>query len=481
MAYRHGVYVREQDTGVVAPASGTAGLQVAVGTAPVYLLDRPEEAVNTPILVQSLAEAMLAVGYHDDFARYTLCDAVSAAFQVVGAGPLVLINVLDPAKHSEAIPETELAVQDGAAVLHREGVLLGELVVKKDGEALTEGTDYLAEHTEDGVLLTLTADGKGAGAAALTVSGRALDPGKVTKADIVGGVDMATGKETGLEVVRQVFPKLGLTPGLLTAPRWSMEPEVAAVLQAKTTELNGVFRCQCIADMDSRAGGARVYTAVKEQKEAQGLSDPRCYAVWGYGKVGDAVYSGSALAAALQARTDSEQGDIPYVSPSNKTLTLGGMCLADGTEVLLDQAQANTVNGYGAATWLNLNGWRLWGNRTAAYPGKTDTKDSFFPCRRYMDWRANSFILTYFQRVDNPLNKRLIEAVVDSENVRGNSYVALGAAAKDSIEYREEENSVTDLMNGKVTFHHTITPYPPAEQMEDVIEFDPEALASTLA
>ena len=60
MAYRHGVYVREQDTGMVAPASGTAGLQVAVGTAPVHLLDRPEEAVNTPILVQSLAEAMWA-------------------------------------------------------------------------------------------------------------------------------------------------------------------------------------------------------------------------------------------------------------------------------------------------------------------------------------------------------------------------------------------------------------------------------------
>lgn len=38
------------------------------------------------------------MGYHDDFAAYTLCESISAAFSVVGTGPLVLINVLDPAK-----------------------------------------------------------------------------------------------------------------------------------------------------------------------------------------------------------------------------------------------------------------------------------------------------------------------------------------------------------------------------------------------
>lgn len=74
-----------------------------------------------------------------------------------------------------------------------------------------------------------------------------------------------------------------------------------------------------------------------------------------------------------------------------------------------------------------MNGFRLWGNRTCAYPGNTDPKDSFFSCRRYMSWRANSFILTYFQKVDSPLNKRLIEAIVDSENVRGNGYVAMAS------------------------------------------------------
>ena len=52
---------------------------------------------------------------------------------------------------------------------------------------------------------------------ALTISGSILDPTKITAADIVGGVNAATGAETGLEVVRQVFPKLGMVCLLYTS------------------------------------------------------------------------------------------------------------------------------------------------------------------------------------------------------------------------------------------------------------------------
>ncbi len=88
-------------------------------------------------------------------------------------------------------------------------------------------------------------------------------------------------------------------------------------------------------DIDSTAEGATKYTDVKEQKEKQAVTDPNAYAVWGYGKLGDVVYSGSALAASLTAYTDAVNGDIPNVSPSNKTLSIGAICLADGTEIML--------------------------------------------------------------------------------------------------------------------------------------------------
>lgn len=86
--YKHGVYTSEQATSMTAPVTGTAGLQVVVGTAPVNMLEHPEQAVNTPLLVYNYKEAVAAVGYHNDFAAYTLCESISAAFSVVGTGPL---------------------------------------------------------------------------------------------------------------------------------------------------------------------------------------------------------------------------------------------------------------------------------------------------------------------------------------------------------------------------------------------------------
>ena len=69
------------------------------------------------------------MGYSADFDAYTLCESISVNFQVVGTGPMVFINVLDPAKHSATIEETELDVTDGVAHLEAVGVLPATLKV----------------------------------------------------------------------------------------------------------------------------------------------------------------------------------------------------------------------------------------------------------------------------------------------------------------------------------------------------------------
>ena len=481
-AYRHGVYVSEQETSLIAPVEGTAGLQVIFGTAPVNMLENPAEAVNKPKLVYSYAEAVSAVGYVPDFAKYTLCESISANFAVVNTSPLVLVNVLDPAKHSADIETETVTVEDGVAALEEDGVLLDKLAVKNGTESLERDVDYTTAFNNDGTLnIVLLDGGAGTSATSLTVSGKRLDPDKVTASDIVGGVDVATGNETGLEVVRQVYPRFSMTPGILMAPRFSKDATVTAALQAKTTEINSVFRAVCIVDIDSSETGATKYTDVKVQKEKQAATSANCYAVWPFGKVGDVIYSGSTLAGALTSYTDAQHQDIPNWPPSNKPLSISAACLEDGTEVILDQDQANTINGFGVATFLNMNGFRLWGNNTACYPGNTDPKDRWFSVRRFMSWAANTFILTYFQKVDNPMNRRLIEAIVDSENIRGNSFVARDICARYEITYNEDENPTTDLINGKITFHQYITPFVPAENIENVIEFDPYALSNALS
>ena len=67
----------------------------------------------------------------------------------------------------------------------------------------------------------------------LKVSSTSLKPDGVTPADIVGGVDALTGKETGLELVRQIYPRFGMTAGILLAPGWSHNPTVAAACRPR--------------------------------------------------------------------------------------------------------------------------------------------------------------------------------------------------------------------------------------------------------
>ena len=199
MAVSHGFNLTEATTSVSAPVQVSSGLQIIVGTAPVNQLANPAAAVNTPLYVSTYKEAVAAVGWSSDFAKYTLCEAISANFQVVGTAPIVVINVLDPKnkKHITALDETSVQVNDGVAEIDKVGILLEKLVVKKDTTTLTADVDYIASFNDDGtVSLALIIGGAGDGATTLTVSGSILDASKVTADDIVGGVNAATGAET---------------------------------------------------------------------------------------------------------------------------------------------------------------------------------------------------------------------------------------------------------------------------------------------
>lgn len=480
MAYKHGVYTTEAATSLTVPVEGTAGLQVIIGTAPINLAADPAAAVNTPILCSSYADAVAKVGYSDNWADYTLCQAISACFKVFNIAPIVLINVLDPSNSAHVKTATETVTTSGhVAKLTALGVLADTVVVTKSSDTLTAGTDYTTAFDDNGYLVITTAESVADGE--LSVSFTELDPSGVTAADIIGTA--TSGAEKGLEVIRQVYPKLGMTPGLLTAPGWSHIPEVAAAMQAKCTGINGCFSCETIIDISANSAdsvNALTYDAVKTAKENTGVDDAHALACWPMAKVGDTRYYLSALMSALMAYTDASNGDVPNVSLSNKSLGITGICLADGTEVILDQMQANTVNSFGVATALNVNGFKAWGNNSAAYPSTTDPKDRWFAVRRFFTWWSNSLILTYFQKVDEPANYRLIESIVDSENIRGNSFVAQGYCAEARVEFNEAENPVTDILGGKIQFHVFLAPYTPAEDIEFTLEFNPTAIETAL-
>ena len=479
MSYFHGVYNSEQDTSLTTPIQGSAGLQVIFGVAPIHLAKDPKKAANTPKLCYSFKECQEAVGYSDDFKTFSLCQSIDACFRVFNVAPVILVNVLDPAKstHTTANAAEDCDVVDGTVFYEKQYVMLDTLVVKNNSAELVAGSDYTAVHAEDGTVVITLLSAAAKEAATLSVSSTSIKPDGVTYADIVGGVDASTGKETGLELVRQIYPKLGMTPGILLAPGWSENAVVCAALQAKTEAINGCFDCCTYVDISSGADGAKVYTDVKGAKEAMGASGTHTAAFWPKVSIGDKVYCMSAMAAALTAYNDASNADVPYESPSNKDLRITGTVLDDGTEVVLDQQQASDVlNANGVITAINANGFKLWGNNTAAYPSTTDPKDRWLAVRRFFDWDGNNFIRTYFQKVDKPGNKRLIQSIVDSQNIIGNGYVARDYCAGYRVEFRSDENPVTNLLNGHLTVHTFLAPYIPAEYIENIREYDVTAL-----
>lgn len=483
MAYRHGVYMSEIPSTVKAPIESDAGIIVVVGTAPVNMADDPYHATNTPLLAHTMAEAKSAVGYSTDFKNYTICDAVSAAFRVVNVAPMVIINVLDPSKteHTADVVERSMQVNDGMVKLETIGLLLDKLLVKADDVTLKSGTDYTAAFNDDGtVTLVILPTGKGAGKVQVTVSGKRIAPEKITGADVVGGV-AADSKETGMEVLRQIFPKLGIVPGNLIAPRFSKDATCAAIMQAKTTMLNGIWRMFCWVDLDSSATGAQKYTDVLKQKTKQALNSPNCAAVWGCPKVGDVMYSPSAFAAAYIARQDAENDGVPMPPMSNIAVSATAICTEDGKELYLDLDQANYVNGVGVVTFLNFNGFKLWGNNTVAYPSNTDPKDRFISARRFMSYDDNNFILSNFSNVDMRANPRLREAVIEQQNVLGASYISSQICARYEMAYLDSENTEQTLADGKLYFHKYVAMYLPAEDIEGVVEFDISAIAAAMS
>ncbi|MDT8901835.1 phage tail sheath family protein [Anaeroselena agilis] len=483
MAYKHGVYISEVATSVTAPVQVDAGLPVFVGRAPVNLAANPAAYVNKPLLAFTYAEAVAALGYSDDFDSYELCEAMYVMFKLFGVGPVVLINVLDPAEHKETVTNAAVALSAGQKTLPDLGILLSTLVVKltEAGQPLVKDTDYTAAFDSDGkVLITRIADGAiTTDTTSLVVTYDKLNPAGVVAADIIGGTDATTGAVTGIELIDQVFPKFGLVPGLLASPGWSDQSGVAAVMKSKVQNINSLFKAVAVCDINCTSSGADLYTEAYEWKTTNNYTSEFQIDCWPMVALDGKKFRLSTQLVGLMCYVDSQNGDIPYVSPSNHSLQMDSAITAAGDEVTLGPDQAAYLNGKGIVTAVNImGGWKAWGNNTGIYPTSSDPKDRWIPVRRMFNWIGNTIITTYWQKVDNPMNKRLIRTVVDSMNIWLNGLTAREALLGGRVEFLESENPVTDLMNGIVRFHVYLGGVVPAEDMEFVLEFDTRYFAA---
>lgn len=475
-----GIHVYEKATAVAIPVVADVGIPFVVGLAPVHTAAKPAKA-NVPVLCTSWDEAVEKLGFSYNWKKYTLCEFIYSHFQLFGCQPVIFCNVLDPDTMKKAEEAKEYEVSDHKIALPFDTIAAGLKVSvpgADEGTASTElkpDEDYTILYDEDdGIcIVELLSSGSAYNAAKLSVSGNIIDPSAVVAADIV----------SGLGVIDACMSMVGVIPDLICAPGFSHLSVVAAIMATKAAGINGLFRAKALVDVDCGAEGVTEYSALTPWKNKNNMVDENQILCWPMVKLGDYQFHMSTQLAGLMAKVDTDNAGVPYESPSNKNYKMDGCCLEDGTEVNLTFEQSNIIAGYGIVTALNFMsmGWTCRNNYTACYPANTDVKDQFIPVSRMFDFVGNTLIRTFWSKLDKPMNRRLIDTIIDTCNIWLNGLVSqeylLGARA----EYLEEENSLVDLMAGILHIHIYITPPSPMQECDFTLEYDTNYVTSALA
>jgi hypothetical protein len=462
-------------------------MNVVVGSAPLWMTPDGNKYVNVPRLYNSYEEAVAEMGYSSDWATYDICEHMDAEFVEFGVFPVTYIAVNDPTKGATTAAPAPFTLVNGQVDTN---LKLNRWTITVTGTGGTptyaENTDYLLSLSANNtwIITRIVSGAIPSDTASIMVGGQIPSTTPITATDIIGGIDVVTGKSSGLQAIEDVFQKTGYVPGVIICPAWSHDPTVAAAMEAKCENINGCFACTCVIDVDTNT--VKKAQDVSAWKNTNNIVFPRQELCFGNPTLVGAItgspgatqqvvkkfHYASQQGPLLQWTDTYKGGGMPYCSPSNKNLRMNSLQDVSGTEIPMHLADANMLNGQGVITALNwIGGWRSWGNRTACYPSNSDVKDMFIPVRRMFDYIGNTVVLTIWQEVDEPGNRRLIDAIVNTLQLWLDGITATGALIGASIAFNQSENPATEILNGHYVFHIYIAVPTPAEWLDFRIEY----------
>ncbi len=472
---QHGLYPTREDTPVTVPAVVPPAIPVLVGCSPVEAIAEADRYINEPRIYYTHEAYVAEQGSSADYANYDLAEAAYIWLSLFAVGPIICINIFDPTVHkSEAASEAQ-TFADGIITLAHDYVQAGELV-KNEGETETyvKDTDYAIDYAT-GIITRIETGSIGATDTVKTTYSYA-DPGQVTAEDCIGGVDGETGAKTGLSAVDMVWSEFTLAPRFILAPRFSVDPAVPLVMAAKAEAVNGFFPCLAVADLPTTVS---YYADLPGYKTDNNLVHERLALTWPKVYLGENVFRLSTVITALQAETDATNDNVPYETMSNLVLKMNGACLDAATnKVKLGLDEGNLLQKNGIITALTSPvGFVAWNSRLSLYDGETDPVKTQWPVARMFDWIQVEFFLTYFCKVDRP-GRRVVQTMVRSFNKRLDGLTAAERILGGRIEFNQEDNPTTDLMNNKYVFKTYFTPEGYAEEIQAGFIYDPDYWAN---
>jgi len=480
--YLHGAYGGVQAAGTKVSQKSKSAI-VYVGTAPVHLTTNGEGNVNKPVVVNNMAEAQKLFGYNNDWAKYTLCEAMHVHFDRYGVGPLILINVLDPKKHKadEATTVSLSPIGGKITLVNADTIILSSIVVPQK----TAGTDYSVTYNQAKNIIEIHELTSGAlGNQAISITYDEIDASKVTDADVIGSTD-GEGLNIGLYAIKNIYQATGYIPGYLVVPGFSENISVHSVMFDICKKVNGHWDVYHMTDMPivdgnnalTLSGAAAWKTANGYNRENETVSFPPVK-----GTDGNIYHLSVLRAAALQKLLLANDG-IPYNTASNtecaliENLFLG----ADAEGRMFDDELINEkLNKNGIASAAYIGGrWALWGAHSADY---TDTDGDEINVsetnRMMMYYLSNDFQHRRMGYVDKSLTVNDIKSIVAEEQSRLDALVKIGALTFGEAVLDAGMDARSDIMTGDFLFSFRVSTTPLAKSLSVNVYWTNEGLVA---
>lgn len=477
--FLHGVETIKTNSAGVTVTGVKSSVIGIVGTAPVHHC--AEQFINTD--EETLNEVSDVAKFGPNLAGYTIPQALEIA-RAEGAKFVVVVNVFDPSSHKTDVAAADLDITDDQIQLaHGDLITVTVKAAGGAGSALVAGTDFTVDRVKG--LITILAGGALDGETEANVAYSYGDPSAVVAADVIGTVD-GSGNRTGLLALKNSASRRGYGPKILEVPVYSTQASVVAQMRALVP--SAVLRA--IAFVDAPIG-----TTVEEAIEGRGpagsinfnFSDPRVVPCFPHVEVYDRLTDQNVLAplstvaAAVLAQTDTERGF--WKSPSNRSskVTLG-LEVPISASPRDRTADVQRLNANGIMTVYNAfgTGYRLWGNRSSAFPADA-SEESFITQVRISDQIDESIENAMLNVIDEPISSVIIEDILSATNAYIRTLISRGAVpAGARVVFNPAKNPPTEVAKGRLTFSTISVGAPPLEHLIFEHTVDRSLLANLL-
>ncbi|ASM06686.1 phage tail sheath protein [Serratia marcescens] len=276
-----------------------------------------------------------------------------------------------------------------------------------------------------------------------------------TTTNIIGGVDAATGKKTGMKALLAAQSLLGVKPRILGVPGHdskAVATELLSVAQSlRAFAYLSAYGCKTVSE-------AIAYRENFSQREAM-LIWPD-FLSWDTVTNADAKAFATARALGLRAKIDQQTG-------WHKTLSNVGVNGVTGISAdvfwdLQDSAtDTNLLNKNDVTTLIRKDGYKFWGSRTCS----DDPLFQFENYTRTAQVLADTMAEAHMWAVDMPLHPSLAKDILEGIKAKFRELKSAGYIIDGNAWIDDAANDKDTLKAGKLVIDYDYTPVPPLENL----------------